>query len=78
MLNFLKIFYDLVFDILGYVFFICRLIDSQFKFWNINKLNFLRIFKGYINEKNFVGLVIDGDYIVCGEQFFFKIYVFCW
>lgn len=59
-------------------FFICRLIDSQFKFWNIDKLNFLRIFKGYINEKNFVGLVIDGDYIVCGEQFCFKIYVFYW
>lgn len=67
MLNFLKIFHDLVFDKLGHVFFTCRSTDSQLKLWNINKSNSLRTFKGHINEKNFVGLATDGDYIACGE-----------
>lgn len=42
--------------------------DSQLKLWNINKSNSLRTFKGHINEKNFVGLATDGDYIACGSE----------
>ncbi|GAB1607033.1 E3 ubiquitin-protein ligase COP1-like [Argonauta hians] len=42
--------------------------DSQLKLWNVNKINCLRTFKGHINEKNFVGLATDGDYVACGSE----------
>ncbi|XP_022251747.1 E3 ubiquitin-protein ligase RFWD2-like [Limulus polyphemus] len=42
--------------------------DSQLKLWNINKPHCLRSFKGHINEKNFVGLATDGDYVACGSE----------
>lgn len=41
--------------------------DSQLKLWNVNKPYCLRSFKGHINEKNFVGLASNGDYVACGE-----------
>ncbi|MGH0145194.1 UNVERIFIED_CONTAM: hypothetical protein FKN15_042238 [Acipenser sinensis] len=40
--------------------------DSQLKLWNVNKPHCLRSFKGHINEKNFVGLASNGDYVACG------------
>lgn len=49
---------------LGIVF---RSTDSQLKLWNVGKPHCLRSFKGHINEKNFVGLASNGDYIACGE-----------
>lgn len=42
--------------------------DSQLKLWNVNKPHCLRSFKGHINEKNFVGLASNGDYVACGEN----------
>lgn len=42
--------------------------DSQLKMWNINTPYCLRSFLGHINEKNFVGLATDGDYIGCGSE----------
>ncbi|XP_046845426.1 E3 ubiquitin-protein ligase COP1-like isoform X2 [Xenia sp. Carnegie-2017] len=42
--------------------------DSQLKLWNINKPHCLRTFKGHSNEKNFVGLSTNGDYIACGSE----------
>uniref|UniRef100_A0A8B9J6X3 COP1 E3 ubiquitin ligase n=1 Tax=Astyanax mexicanus TaxID=7994 RepID=A0A8B9J6X3_ASTMX len=39
--------------------------DSQLKLWNVNKPHCLRSFKGHINEKNFVGLASNGDYVAC-------------
>jgi E3 ubiquitin-protein ligase RFWD2 len=42
--------------------------DSQLRMWNINKPQCLRSFVGHINEKNFVGLATDGDYIACGSE----------
>lgn len=42
--------------------------DSQLKLWNISKPHCLRTFKGHINEKNFVGLASNGDYIACGSE----------
>lgn len=42
--------------------------DSQLKLWNISKSNCLRSFTGHTNEKNFVGLATDGDYIACGSE----------
>ncbi|XP_014240947.1 E3 ubiquitin-protein ligase RFWD2-like isoform X1 [Cimex lectularius] len=42
--------------------------DSQLKMWNINSAHCLRSFVGHINEKNFVGLATNGDYIGCGSE----------
>ena len=45
-----------------------RSTDSQLKLWNISKPHCLRTFKGHINEKNFVGLASNGDYVACGKS----------
>lgn len=42
--------------------------DSQLKMWNISTPHCLRSFVGHINEKNFVGLATDGDYVACGSE----------
>jgi len=42
--------------------------DSQLKLWNVNQKNCIRSFTGHSNEKNFVGLATDGDYITCGSE----------
>lgn len=42
--------------------------DSQLKLWNINASHCLRSYVGHLNEKNFVGLATDGDYIACGSE----------
>ncbi|XP_014668464.1 PREDICTED: E3 ubiquitin-protein ligase RFWD2-like isoform X3 [Priapulus caudatus] len=42
--------------------------DSQLKLWNVSKSNCLRTFRGHSNEKNFVGLSSDGDYVACGSE----------
>lgn len=42
--------------------------DSQLKLWNVNQSNCIRSFKGHLNEKNFVGLATDGDFVACGSE----------
>lgn len=44
--------------------------DGQLKLWDVNKPPFcLRSFVGgHVNEKNFVGLATNGDYIACGSE----------
>ncbi|GBM05356.1 E3 ubiquitin-protein ligase COP1 [Araneus ventricosus] len=42
--------------------------DSQLKLWNVNHSYSLRSFKGHLNEKNFVGLATDGDFVACGSE----------
>lgn len=44
--------------------------DSQLKLWNVDEPGegCLRSFIGHSNEKNFVGLATDGDYIACGSE----------
>jgi E3 ubiquitin-protein ligase RFWD2 len=44
--------------------------DGQLKLWDINKQpHCIRSFVGgHINEKNFVGLATNGDYIACGSE----------
>lgn len=54
-----------------YLIYFCvlsfRSTDSQLKLWNVAKPNCTGTFKGHINEKNFVGLATDGDYVACGR-----------
>ncbi|GFR71673.1 E3 ubiquitin-protein ligase RFWD2 [Elysia marginata] len=42
--------------------------DSQLKMWSLGCHNAISTFKGHINEKNFVGLATDGDYVACGSE----------
>lgn len=42
--------------------------DNELKLWNVNKPNCIRSFCGHLNEKNFVGLATDGNYIACGSE----------
>ncbi|XP_052788985.1 E3 ubiquitin-protein ligase COP1-like isoform X2 [Mya arenaria] len=42
--------------------------DSQLKLWTTGKSTSVRTFNGHINEKNFVGLATDGDYVACGSE----------
>ncbi|XP_066259287.1 E3 ubiquitin-protein ligase COP1-like [Euwallacea similis] len=42
--------------------------DSHLKLWNVETPFCLRSFVGHINEKNFVGLATDGDFIACGSE----------
>ena len=42
--------------------------DSQLKLWRLDtKPSCVRTFSGHVNEKNFVGLATDGDYVACGQ-----------
>ena len=43
-----------------------RSTDSQLKLWDVNNAQCLRTYTGHSNEKNFVGLATNGDYIACG------------
>ncbi|XP_065829192.1 E3 ubiquitin-protein ligase COP1-like [Oscarella lobularis] len=42
--------------------------DSQLKLWNVDASGCQRTFKGHVNEKNFVGLATNGEYIACGSE----------
>lgn len=42
--------------------------DSQLKLWSVGKNHCQRSFIGHTNERNFVGLATDGEYIVCGSE----------
>jgi len=42
--------------------------DSQIKLWNTEQSSCLKSYKGHINDKNFVGLTANDDYIACGSE----------
>lgn len=44
--------------------------DGTLKLWDINQPPFCKrsFVGGHINEKNFVGLATNGDYIACGSE----------
>ncbi|KAK7487262.1 hypothetical protein BaRGS_00021490 [Batillaria attramentaria] len=42
--------------------------DSQLKLWDLKRPNAICTFTGHTNEKNFVGLATDGDYVACGSE----------
>lgn len=42
--------------------------DSQLKIWNVNENHCVQSLHGHTNEKNFVGLATDGDYVACGSE----------
>ncbi|XP_066915253.1 E3 ubiquitin-protein ligase COP1-like [Clytia hemisphaerica] len=42
--------------------------DSQLKLWDVKRGHCVKSYKGHSNEKNFVGLATNGDYIACGSE----------
>ncbi|GFP98960.1 E3 ubiquitin-protein ligase cop1 [Phtheirospermum japonicum] len=42
--------------------------DSTLRLWDINEDVHLRTFRGHTNEKNFVGLTVNSEYIACGSE----------
>ncbi|XP_076804037.1 E3 ubiquitin-protein ligase COP1-like [Clavelina lepadiformis] len=42
--------------------------DSELRLWKTNTTPCVRSFRGHTNDKNFVGLATNGDYIACGSE----------
>ncbi len=42
--------------------------DSTLRLWNTQTLSQSRRFSGHVNEKNFVGLSVDSEFIACGSE----------
>lgn len=43
--------------------------DGTLKLWDLNKgFSCKRSFVGHVNEKNFVGLATNGEYLACGSE----------
>ncbi|KAK6919299.1 WD40 repeat [Dillenia turbinata] len=42
--------------------------DSTLRLWDVKENLSLRTYKGHTNEKNFVGLTVNSDYIACGSE----------
>ncbi|KAL4362040.1 hypothetical protein GQ457_04G024690 [Hibiscus cannabinus] len=42
--------------------------DSTLRLWDVKENLPLRTFKGHTNEKNFVGLTVNREYIACGSE----------
>ena len=42
--------------------------DSTLRMWDARALAPSRTFSGHTNEKNFVGLSVDQDFIACGSE----------
>ena len=42
--------------------------DSTLRLWDTKACTAARVFSGHNNEKNFVGLSVDADFIACGSE----------
>ncbi|XP_031485976.1 E3 ubiquitin-protein ligase COP1 [Nymphaea colorata] len=42
--------------------------DSTLRLWDVKENFLMRVFKGHTNEKNFVGLTVNSEYIACGSE----------
>ncbi|PWA54362.1 hypothetical protein CTI12_AA436400 [Artemisia annua] len=42
--------------------------DSTLRLWDVKENMPLRTFRGHTNEKNFVGLNVNNDYLACGSE----------
>ncbi|XP_057859829.1 E3 ubiquitin-protein ligase COP1 [Cryptomeria japonica] len=43
-------------------------IDSTLRLWDVKENCHVRTFKGHTNEKNFIGLTVNSEYIACGSE----------
>uniref|UniRef100_A0A7N0SXA7 RING-type domain-containing protein n=1 Tax=Kalanchoe fedtschenkoi TaxID=63787 RepID=A0A7N0SXA7_KALFE len=42
--------------------------DGTLRLWDVNQNTQVRTFRGHTNEKNFVGLAVNSEYIACGSE----------
>ena len=42
--------------------------DSTLRLWDLQSGRESRAFRGHVNEKNFVGLAADSEFIACGSE----------
>ncbi|XP_057795011.1 E3 ubiquitin-protein ligase COP1-like [Salvia miltiorrhiza] len=42
--------------------------DNTLRLWDVTENTPLRIFRGHANEKNFVGLSVNSEYLACGSE----------
>lgn len=42
--------------------------DSTLRLWDLASGRESRVFRGHVNEKNFVGLAADSEFIACGSE----------
>ena len=42
--------------------------DSTLRMWDVKGLSPKRTYDGHVNEKNFVGLSVDSDFLACGSE----------
>ncbi|KAG6557459.1 hypothetical protein Mapa_000732 [Marchantia paleacea] len=42
--------------------------DSTLRLWDVQENSAIRTLKGHTNEKNFVGLAVNSEYIACGSE----------
>jgi hypothetical protein len=42
--------------------------DSSLRLWSIGDGKAIRSYAGHVNEKNFVGLSAEGDFVACGSE----------
>ncbi|KAK8618268.1 hypothetical protein V6N13_132268 [Hibiscus sabdariffa] len=42
--------------------------DNTLRLWDVKENSLLRTFRGHKNERNFVGLTANSDYIACGSE----------
>ncbi|KAI5570262.1 hypothetical protein BDE02_11G016300 [Populus trichocarpa] len=46
----------------------CASTDSTLRLWDVKENLALRTFRGHTNERNFVGLTVNSEYIACGSE----------
>lgn len=42
--------------------------DSTLRLWDVPSQRLTRVYRSHVNEKNFVGLSVEGDFIACGSE----------
>ncbi|KAL2476757.1 E3 ubiquitin-protein ligase COP1 [Abeliophyllum distichum] len=42
--------------------------DSTLRLWDVKENSLVRTFRGHTNEKNFVGLTVNNDFLACGSE----------
>ncbi|CAM8941272.1 unnamed protein product [Rhodiola kirilowii] len=42
--------------------------DGTLRLWDVNQNTEVRTFRGHTNEKNFVGLAVNSEYLACGSE----------
>ncbi len=42
--------------------------DSTLRLWDVPSKSLAHVYMAHVNEKNFVGLSVEGDFLACGSE----------